>query len=73
MSILSLNAQAGKAEDGTFIIPPVYDDIQSNDINPYGNVANLVFPLLCYDGKNWKYITLSGNVLPFTASKITQP
>lgn len=61
------------AEDGTFIIPPVYYDIRVNDIDKYAGVTSMNFPLLCYDGKNWKYITLSGTTLPFTASNIAQP
>lgn len=61
------------AADGTCIIPAIYDDILPDSVNKYRSVASLSFPLLCYDGKNWQYITLAGKPLPYTAGKISQP
>jgi hypothetical protein len=59
------------AADGKVIIPAIYDDILTDNINKFEGVVSLTFPLLCYDGKNWKYVTMSGNTLPFTASSTT--
>jgi hypothetical protein len=60
------------AADGQWIVPAIYDDIHANNINRYTGVVNLSFPLLCYDGKNWKYVTQSGKVLPVSADNIGQ-
>jgi hypothetical protein len=60
------------AANGKYIIPALYNDILANNVNRYQGVVSLTFPLLCYDGKNWKYITMDGNTLPFTASKAEQ-
>lgn len=60
------------AADGTWIVPAVYDDIHTNNINRYAGLAQLSFPLLCYDGKNWKYVTQSGKELPLSADNIGQ-
>lgn len=56
--------------DGTWIVPAIYDDAHADNINRYAGVVSLSFPLLCFDGKNWKYVTLGGKELPYTVSKI---
>lgn len=58
------------AANGQWIVPAIYDDIHAENINRYTGVASLSFPLLCFDGKNWKYVTLAGKELPFTADNI---
>lgn len=60
------------AADGKWIVPAIYTDIHTDYINRYAGIVNLSFPLLCYDGKNWKYVTASGSTLPFTIERIAQ-
>jgi hypothetical protein len=61
------------AADGKYIVPAIYDDILTDSINKFRGVVSMTFPLLCYNGKNWTYITIAGRPLPFTAGKVTQP
>jgi len=61
------------AADGNWIVPAIYDDVHANNINRYTGIVSLSFPLLCYDGKSWKYVTQSGKLLPISADNIGQP
>lgn len=60
------------AADGTWLIPAIYDDARANKINSYTGVVSLSFPLLCFNGKNWVYVTLGGKELPYVADNISQ-
>jgi hypothetical protein len=67
------NAKFGVlAADGEGGIPAIYDDMQPTEANRFTNATSLSFPLLCYDGQSWRYVTAAGKVLPLTIKTATR-